>query len=174
MMEHQIDNLFAHFLPATPASNWGEHMAELGIARADHDAIEWINGSELEGTDTNPVPDEDAEWVPDVDGASLEDQIREFVRKDNRPMHGSMGNSDSAVNGVCSLVQRVAGTSLGEIDNMIAELQRLRMFLVSEGERLQRELADYDKLIRETLRSSRIIANSLPSCKLIADNSDTA
>ena len=85
-------------------------------------------------------------------------------------MHGSMGNSDSAVNGVCSLVQRVAGTSLGEIDNMIAELQRLRVFLVSEGERLQRELADYDSLIRETLRSSRIIANSLPSCKLIADN----
>ena len=57
---------------------------------------------------------------------------------------------------------------------MIAELQRLRVFRVSEGERLQRKLADYDKLIRETLRSSRIIANSLPSYKLIADNTDTA
>ena len=77
------------------------------------------------------------------------------------------------MNGVCSLVQRVAGTSLGEIDNMIAELQRLRVFLVSEGERLQRKLADYDKLIRETLRLSRIIANSLPRCKLIADNTGT-
>jgi len=64
---------------------------------------------------------------------------------------------------------RVAGTSLGEIDNMIHELQKLRVFLVSEGERLQRELAHYGKLTRATLRSSRIITDSLPSCKLIPD-----
>ena len=43
---------------------------------------------------------------------------------------------------------------------MIAELQRLRVFLVSEGERLQRKLADYDKLISET--SSRIAAELAP------------
>ena len=116
------------------------------------------------------IPAMDAEWVPDADGASLEDQIREFVHKDNPPMHGPMESSDSAVNGVCSLVHRVAGTTLGEIDNMIVELQQLRAFLVNEGERLQRELADYEKLIRVTLRSSRIITDILPSRKLIADN----
>jgi hypothetical protein len=49
------------------------------------------------------------------------------------------------------------------------ELQNLRVFLVSEGERLQRELADYGKLTRATLRSSRIATDSLPSCKLIPD-----
>ena len=86
-MEHQIDNLFSHFLPATPASNWGKHMAELGIAGADRDAVEWINCSKLEG-------DGDAEWVPEVDGASLEDQIREFVRKDNTPIHASAEASE--------------------------------------------------------------------------------
>jgi len=43
---------------------------------------------------------------------------------------------------------------------MIAELQRLRVFLVSEGERLQRKLADYDKLISET--SSRIAGELAP------------
>jgi hypothetical protein len=74
------------------------------------------------------------------------------------------------VNGVCSLVQRVAGTSLEEIDNMIVELQKVRVFLVREGERLQRELADYGKLTRATLRSSRIVTDSLPSCKLIAQD----
>ena len=113
-----------------------------------------------------------AERVADVDGASLEGQIREFVRKDNTPIHASTEAGESAVNGVCSLVQRVAGTSLEEIDNMIVELQKLRVFLVSEGERLQRELADYGKLTRATLRSSRIITDSLPSCKLIADGRD--
>jgi hypothetical protein len=114
-----------------------------------------------------------AERVADVDETSLEGQIREFVRKDNPPIHGSLEASESAVNGVCSLVQRVAGTSLGEIDNMIIELQKLRVSLVSEGERLQRELAEYGKLTRATLRSSRIITDSLPSCKLIADNTGT-
>jgi hypothetical protein len=113
-----------------------------------------------------------AERVADVDEASLEGQIHEFVRKDNTPVHSSTEAGESAVNGVCSLVQRVAGTSLEEIDNMIVELQKLRVFLVSEGERLQRELADYGKLTRATLRSSRIITDSLPSCKLIADGRD--
>jgi hypothetical protein len=111
-----------------------------------------------------------AERVADLDGASLEGQIREFVRKDNTPIHASAEASESAVNGVCSLVQRVAGTSLQEIDNMIVELQKLRVFLVSEGERLQRELGDYGKLTQATLRSSRIVTDSLPSCKLIADS----
>jgi hypothetical protein len=118
------------------------------------------------------VPDVDVERAPGVDGASLEDQIREFVQ-DNPPIHESMETSESAVNGVCSLVQWVGGTSLGEIDDVIAELQQLRVFLVTEGERLQRELADYGKLTMATLRSSRIITDSLPSCKLIADTTGT-
>jgi len=118
------------------------------------------------------VPDVDVERARGVDGASLEDQIREFVQ-DNPPIHESMETSESAVNGVCSLVQWVAGTSLGEIDDVIAELQKLRVFLVTEGERLQRELADYGKLTMATLRSSRIITDSLPSCKLIADTTGT-
>ena len=110
-----------------------------------------------------------AKRVADVDEGSLEGQIRECVRKDSTS-NAYTEASESAVNGVCSLVQRVAGTSLEEIDNMIIELQRVRFFLVSEGERLQRELADYGKLTRATLRSSRIVTDSLPSCKLIADN----
>ena len=105
-----------------------------------------------------------AERVADEDGASLEEQIREIARKDKTPIEASTEASESAVNGVCSLVQRVAGTSLEEIDNMIVELQKVRVFLVSEGERLQRELADYGKLTRATLRSSRIVTDSLPSC----------
>ena len=111
-----------------------------------------------------------AKRVADVDEGSLEGQIRECVRKDSTSIHAYTEASESAVNGVCSLVQRVAGTSLEEIDNMIVELQNVRVFLVSEGERLQRELADYGKLTRATLRSSRIVTDSLPSCKLIADN----
>jgi hypothetical protein len=82
----------------------------------DHDAPLGLDSKEsqcgLEGTEMNTNA---AERLADVDEMSLEGQIREFVRKDNPPIHGSMEASESAVNGVCSLVQRVAGTSLGEI-----------------------------------------------------------
>jgi hypothetical protein len=138
----------------------GDHDAPLGL-----DSKESQCGLEETEMNTNA-----AERVADVDETSLEGQIREFVRKDNPALHGSMDASESAVNGVCSLVQRVAGISLGEIDNMIIELQKLRVSLVSEGERLQRELAEYGTT-RATLRSSRIITDSLPSCKLISDQS---
>ena len=63
---------------------------------------------------------------------------------------------------VNSLVQRVAGTSLQEIDNLVVELQKLRDFLVSEGERVQREIAGYGELSKATLRSAKLIADSMP------------
>jgi hypothetical protein len=113
-----------------------------------------------------------SERVADMDEASFEGQIREIVRNDNAPIRsGPAEASETAVSNVNSLVQRVAGASLQEIDNLIVELQNLRDFLVSEGERIQREIAGYGELSKATLRSSRIITDSLPSCKLIADRS---
>src|SRR5262249_40528898 len=88
-----------------------------------------------------------AERVTDIDGAAFEGEIREFIRKDMTPARRvSAEGSEFAVNNVNSLVQRVAGTSLQEIDNLVVELQNLRDFLVSEGERVQREIAGYGEL----------------------------
>jgi hypothetical protein len=58
------------------AYNWGELMAKLGGARAGDKALEWLNRSELKGTEMNAnaveqVPDVDVERVRDVDVASL-------------------------------------------------------------------------------------------------------
>jgi hypothetical protein len=49
-------------------------------------------------------------------------------------------------NNISSLLQRVAGTSVQEIDRLIAELQNLRETLSTEGERVQREIAKYATL----------------------------
>jgi hypothetical protein len=93
----------------------------------------------------------------------LERQIREFARKDNSPGRRLPAEaSQPAATNVNSLVQRVAGSSLQEIDDTIMELQKLRVHLIAEGERLQRELASYGELIQATQRSARIIAESLP------------
>jgi hypothetical protein len=113
-----------------------------------------------------------AERVTDADGTAFEGEIREFIRKDIAPTRRiSTESSEFAVNSVNSLVQRVAGTSLQEIDNLVVELQKLRDFLVSEGERVQREIAGYGELSKATLRSAKIITDSIPSWKFSTDDS---
>ncbi len=104
-----------------------------------------------------------AERVTEADGTAFEGEIREFIRKDIAPTRRvSTESSEFAVNSVNSLVQRVAGTSLQEIDNLVVELQKLRDFLVSEGERVQREIAGYGELSKATLRSAKMISDSMP------------
>jgi hypothetical protein len=111
-----------------------------------------------------------AERTTEMDGAAFEGEIREFIRKDIAPSRRIPTESgEFAVNSVNSLVQRVAGTSLQEIDNLVIELQNLRDFLVSEGERVQREIAGYGELSKATLRSAKIITDSMPNWKFADD-----
>lgn len=104
----------------------------------------------------------------------FEGEIREFVRRDiattRRPQPET---SEFAVTNINSLVQRVAGTSLQEIDNLVGELQTLRDFLLSEGERVQREIASYGELTKATLRSTKIIAESMAQWKQSANDRET-
>ena len=111
-----------------------------------------------------------SERVPDVDERSFEERIREYYRNDNvsvRRVESETG--EGAVNSVNSLVQRVAGTSLQEIGDLIIELQGLRVFLVSDGERIQRDLACYGELNTATQLSAKRIADNLPNWKSRSD-----
>ena len=64
--------------------------------------------------------------------SDVEAGIRDFVRNDiaylRRPGIAALGESDqdASVTNVNSLIQRVAGASLGEIESLIGELERLR------------------------------------------------
>jgi hypothetical protein len=110
------------------------------------------------------------EQAAGVQQASLERQIREFVGKDNGSGRRFVAEaSQSAATKVNSLVQRVAGSSLQEIDETIVELQKLRVHIVGEGERLQRALASYGELVQATQRSTKIIAESLRGWNGTAD-----
>ena len=66
-----------------------------------------------------------------------------------------------AVDNINSLIQRVAGQSIGEIDHVIGELTRVRDMLRSEGERVQREISGYASLSQAAMTSMKIIADSL-------------
>jgi hypothetical protein len=113
--------------------------------------------------------------------SEVEAGIRDFVRNDiaylRRPAQGVPGSTDTAlepnqeatVNNVNSLIQRVAGTSLAEIENLISELESLRDLLHSEGQRVQREISGYAQLSQAAMKSTRMIADNVSQWKRTAD-----
>ena len=78
-------------------------------------------------------------------------------------------DSELVANNISTLLQRVAGTSVQEIDRLIAELQTLRELLQEEGARVQRELAEYAHLSQSAMQSTKIIAESLGQWKKKGD-----
>ena len=108
--------------------------------------------------------------------ADVEAGIREFVRNDvaylRRPLQNADGTLDpsaeAAVNNVNSLIQRVAGASLAEIEGLITELQSLRDLLHSEGQRVQREIAGYAQLSQAAMQSTRLISDNVAQWKQAA------
>jgi hypothetical protein len=114
--------------------------------------------------------------------SEVEAGIRDFVRNDvaylRRPAPGIVGSTDTValepstettVNNVNSLIQRVAGTSLTEIENLISELESLRDLLHAEGQRVQREISGYAQLSQAAMKSTRMIADNVSQWKRAAD-----
>jgi hypothetical protein len=133
---------------------------------------------------TEKIEGAEAEADGNFNAASeVEAGIRDFVRNDiaylRRPVNGANPeqqpqppaldtNAESAA-GLNSLIQRVAGTSLSEIENLIAELESLRDVLHAEGQRVQREIAGYAQLSQAAMKSTRLIADNVAQWKRTAD-----
>ena len=106
----------------------------------------------------------------------VEAGIRDFVRNDiaylRRPVSSEPApdpGAEAAVANVNSLIQRVAGTSLAEIENLIAELEAVRDILHAEGQRVQRELSGYAQLSHAAMKSTRMIADNVAQWKRAVD-----
>jgi hypothetical protein len=127
---------------------------------------------------------ESTEEDPNLAAVSeVEAGIRDFVRNDvaylRRPAVGLTSSSaetpalepstEATVNSVNSLIQRVAGTSLSEIENLISELESLRDLLHAEGQRVQREISGYAQLSQAAMKSTRMIADNVTQWKRAAD-----
>jgi hypothetical protein len=127
-----------------------------------------------EQIEENVDMDENGAAVSDV-----EEGIRDFVRNDiaylRRPPIPSPetapidSNAEATANNVNSLIQRVAGTSLAEIEKLIAELESLRDLLHAEGQRVQREISGYAQLSHAAMKSTRMIADNVTQWKRAAD-----
>ena len=108
------------------------------------------------------------EKLTDIDQAAVtafEGEIREFVRRDvafpRRQRNGPETAANPAAENLNTLIQRVAGASMDEIDRVILELQGVRAMLRSEGERVSRELAGYASLNHASMTAMKVIGDSL-------------
>jgi len=113
--------------------------------------------------------------------SEVEAGIRDFVRNDvaylRRPGPGTPGTTESplessteaTVSNVNSLIQRVAGASLAEIETLISELESLRDLLHAEGQRVQREISGYAQLSQAAMKSTRMIADNVMQWKRTAE-----
>jgi hypothetical protein len=63
------------------------------------------------------------------------------------------------------LIQRVAATSMDEIDKVMRELEKMREILQKEGERVSREIASYASLSQLSVSSMKAISDSLAASK---------
>jgi hypothetical protein len=96
----------------------------------------------------------------------VEGEIREFVRRDGQALRRAPENdSELVAHNISTLLQRVAGTSVQEVDRLIGELQQLRELLQQEGARVQREITEYAHLSQSAMQSTKIIAESLSHWK---------
>ena len=97
---------------------------------------------------------------------AVEGEIREFVRRDMATLRRTPeAESEVVANNIGTLLQRVAGTSVQEIDGLILELQTLRELLQSEGARVQREITEYAHLSQSAMQSTKVITESLAKWK---------
>lgn len=131
----------------------------------------------IDETETTDVVDVDSNLAAVTE---VEAGIRDFVRNDiaylRRPMAMNAPEAtldpgaEATVNNVNSLIQRVAGTSLAEIEKLISELESLRDILHAEGQRVQREISGYAQLSQQAMKSTRMIADNVSQWKRSAEN----
>jgi hypothetical protein len=107
------------------------------------------------------VGDNDQTADGDATAHEVEGEIREFVRRDLSVLRRPRSERSEAAENVNSLIQRVSGASVIEIERVIAELTSVRDMLRSEGERVQREITGYASLSQAAMTSMKIIADSL-------------
>lgn len=118
------------------------------------------------------------EKLSDIDQAAanaFEGEIREFVRRDvsflRKPRtEGEAAAVDPVTENLNSLIRRVSGASMEEIDRVILELQGIRDMLKAEGDRVGREIAGYASLSHASMTAMKVIGDSLEQWKSVPNN----
>jgi hypothetical protein len=79
----------------------------------------------------------------------------------SQPVYLEKTEREPGESNISTLMQRIAGSSMAEVDRLTSELYSLRELLQSEGTRVQREIAEYAHLSESVMQSTEIIFEAL-------------
>jgi hypothetical protein len=89
----------------------------------------------------------------------------------NRDRASETPNIEAAVpSDVSTLLERMSGLSLAEMDKAIQELQRVRNFLRNERERLRLEIVEHLRLTQAAMGSAKSVSASVASFGTVAED----
>jgi hypothetical protein len=71
------------------------------------------------------------------------------------------GDGEPSAENLGNLLRPISKASMGEIDNLISELQTLRRKLQTDGDRIERDIAKYVELNQQVMRLTTIISDSV-------------
>jgi hypothetical protein len=111
-----------------------------------------------------------AEPLASADDKLLESEIGrnipKFARTGTSFRQTENGDGEPAAENLGNLLRRVLKASVGEIDNLISELQTLRRKLQTDGERIQRDIMEYAELSQRVMQLTSIISDSVKKLTL--------
>jgi hypothetical protein len=62
---------------------------------------------------------------------------------------------------LADLLDQVSKNSVGEVDGLIGELRRLRAKLEADGDRIKRDIREYEALSQQVIQLTNIISDSV-------------
>jgi chemotaxis protein histidine kinase CheA len=78
-------------------------------------------------------------------------------------------NDQMPTENLSELLGRVSNNSTGQIDNLVGDFQQLREKLRTDGERIQREVEEYNTLSEMVMQMTKTISESVEKVRASAD-----
>jgi hypothetical protein len=104
--------------------------------------------------------------------AEIEGNIRDLVRRESGAIRQSEDISEQATADLSSLVYRISGESVREIDHLIDGLKHLRQKLNDDGRRVQREIVEYASLGQSVIQLTKIVSEGMTHVDKVPDAPD--
>jgi methyl-accepting chemotaxis protein len=86
-----------------------------------------------------------------------------------RRLEGPLRRDDQMTENLSDLLGRVSKNSTGEIDSLIGEFERLRGTLLTDRERIQREIEEYAALSQQVMQLTKTISESVEKVRASVD-----
>jgi hypothetical protein len=87
--------------------------------------------------------------------------IPKFARTGASFRQTESGDGEPAAENLGNLLRQVSKASMGEIDQLISELQTLRKKLQTDRDRIERDIAKYAELNQQVMQLTTIISDSV-------------